>query len=275
MSSSSINTPPLETWLLPEIGGEHVVAAGRSKDGGGFTSHSSQPQDEVKAKAAKNSPMTRSGLAEIERLAREEAFAIGRAEGYAKGYAEGESRARELGIEQTVEQRNQLTKLIDSITFEVSQQQDSLRSIVTELIIQIATALCQRELELKSSVETIVKQALDALPVGEKHVTIYLHANDLKLLESFSGLLKPGWQLSAESTMAMGGCRVESEHSQIDATVTHRLSAIIEDLFISVVDDKKSADASRPSFVVAPDAPASTENQETSADSDLSLDPGA
>ena len=273
MSSSTINTPPLETWLLPEIGGEHVVAADRSKDGGGFTSHTSQSQDEVIPKAAKNSPMTRSGLAEIERLAREEAFAIGRAEGYAKGYAEGESRARELGIEQTVEQRNQLTKLIDSITFEVSQQQDSLRSIVTDLTIQIATALCQRELELKSSIENIVKQALDALPVGEKHVTIYLHANDLNLLESFSGLLKPGWQLLAESTMAVGGCRVESEHSQIDASVTHRLTTIIENLFISVVDDKKTADASHPSSVITPETPTSAENQEPSADSDLSLDP--
>ena len=172
----------METWLLPEIGGEHVVAADRSKDGGGFTSHTSQSQDEVIPKAAKNSPMTRSGLAEIERLAREEAFAIGRAEGYAKGYAEGESRARELGIEQTVEQRNQLTKLIDSITFEVSQQQDSLRSIVTDLTLQIASLTHIRPTFFCTSHKTIF---CNIFFINSIHVMLDLNLYCDKILKSF------------------------------------------------------------------------------------------
>ena len=250
---------PIERWLLPEIGGEHVVAVERANAGFSGRQRTAAVGSSSHASSA---PMTRGRLAELERVTREEGYTSGRAEGYEKGFAEGETRARELGVEQTVQQRQQLASLIDSVTLEVTRQQSSLREIITDLVIKICTALCQRELQYASNVDTIVVQALQALPIGEQHVQIYLNPNDLTLLESLRetkpGLLKSEWKLVAEPAMQQGGCRVQSDHSEVDASFQRRLQDIIAATFTERQNDAAGMpddSAERGSIVLPPPEP--------------------
>ena len=45
------------------------------------------------------------------------------------------------------------------------------------------------------------------------------------------GFVKPQWQLVADDAIQLGGCKLVTENSRVDFTISSRLTAIIEDAF--------------------------------------------
>ncbi len=87
--------------------------------------------------------------------------------------------------------------------------------------------------ELRLSPELIVKavrQAVSALPASTRELRVYVHPDDLRLLEG-PAASDAHWKLFADPLLARGDCRLESERSRLDARVETRLAAVVDAVF--------------------------------------------
>lgn len=244
-----------ELWLLPDLNGKRVISGGAS-DADAFEPTANHAANGYGASAAKNMAgfsraaapksndkhtvgrtipraISASALEQIEQQAREEGFKQGRAEGYEKGYTEGEHRATEYveqrASQQLAVQQQSLAQLIESIVHPLNGQRDDLQQVLTDLIELIAQRLCYRELlSDRSTIAAVVSEAVQALPIGEKQVTLRLNPADIETLQSLPDFIQPHWQLLADESLLVGDCKIRSEHSLVDFTRATRMQAILD-----------------------------------------------
>ena len=82
----------------------------------------------------------------------------------------------------------------------------------------------------------IVSEAIGSLPHFNQHAHLVLHPEDAELVRKHMGdqLSHSGWKLMTDGRIARGGCRVETAHTRVDATVEARWKRIVE----SIGEDK-------------------------------------
>lgn len=195
-------------------------------------------------------PLTAEQLEEIRQAAREEGhkegFDEGRNEGLKKGYDEGyeagkkdgfeagEQQGVEAGKEAMQEQQQQLSVLLQSLSHPneriTEAVQDELIDMVTELTRVICLDVAANSKEL---IVNAVREAIAVLPVTDQRVIIHLNEEDLAILQStFSEdeLKEKGWLLNKDDLLERGGCRVTTESSTIDYTLTSRMEDVFSKL---------------------------------------------
>lgn len=214
-----------ERWLLPEVQSVHVVSAAEPENAAGFKKQRNQNSGDSAAPDITRA-MTASQLEHIAQQVRAEAEASGRAEGYQQGYAEGQQKANKL----LEECRLQIDVLIASITDDIEQEKAKLQTDFSQLLVNLCEAVCLRELKHESNIEEIVNLALQALPLSEREITVYLNPSDFKLLDSGEDQSRK-WQIQASESVVTGGCRVSSENSDIDFTLQNRVHQIAQQVF--------------------------------------------
>ncbi len=170
-------------------------------------------------------PLTAEDIEAMQKQACEEGFAQGREAGFAAGVEE----AREL-MEARLQQ-------FDDVLKTLTAPLEALDEAVVEQLAQLAMAaarhLVRRELRTDpGQVVAVVREAISALPVGARKVTVALHPDDAALVrEAFSvheedeDALR--WKIVEDPLLTRGGCKVEAEDSRIDASVEKRLNQII------------------------------------------------
>jgi len=164
---------------------------------------------------------TAEDLEQIRSAAQQEGYETGRKEGLAA--AEKQIQA-ELQTSRSTLQNviNSLTKPLDDVDAAVEQE-------LVALAFAIARQIIRRELKTSpGEVVAVVREALGALPAAVRKVTIYLHPDDAVLVREAlnAGSEEFSWRLHEDARMTRGGCQIQTEHSQIDATVEKRLAAI-------------------------------------------------
>ena len=192
-----------ERWVLPQIG---IVPAA-------LAAPAPPPQPTVVE------------LEEIERVAREE--------GYAAGFAEGRAAAKQQIDEQLAR--------LESLCAAAARPLDALDDITEQELARLATVMARRvvgrELQLDPSlIELAVREAAAALPSATRELRVWVHPDDLTLLREL-GVTEATWQLGARSTLSRGDCMLESERSRLDARVDTRLAAVIDVVLGNDVDD--------------------------------------
>tara|TARA_B100000963_G_C22400337_1_gene568524 strand:- start:40 stop:777 length:738 start_codon:yes stop_codon:yes gene_type:complete len=231
--------PPVvfEPWLLPEFEANHIVSPEmKAPSQGGFSQQKiGSNQDDV-VRPRLHRAMSVEQLAQIKLQAEQEGFQQGRASGYEKGYIEGEQRAKaiveQLASEKLAAQQASLSSLINEIVNPLAKQRHELKRTLTELVETISEKVCERELLVdNSSIASIVALAIDALPVTETDLTLFLHPKDLAALESIPGFVQPEWQLCARNSLELGDCLIESENSLVDFRRSTRFQEIIDSVF--------------------------------------------
>ena len=96
----------------------------------------------------------------------------------------------------------------------------------------IARQVIQRELAIDSTqIEQVMREALKLLPLGVGNVRLYINPQDFELVKALRERHEETWRIVEDATLLPGGCRVETEHSRIDATVETRISQIMAKLF--------------------------------------------
>ena len=226
-----------EPWLLPEFKAKHIVSG--ADEPGQLSGFSQRPSAASKSQASPlrlSRAMTAGQLEQLTAEAREAGFKEGRADGYEKGYAEGESRARET-VEQhaqavLADQQLSLTQLIESIVQPLGHQREDLQKVLSQLVAKISERVCYRELlSDNSSIQKVVNEAIDALPIGESDIKIYLNPKDLAVFESIPGFVQDSWPLRADKQLTLGDCRIESANSLVDFTRSSRMTSILDATF--------------------------------------------
>ena len=164
--------------------------------------------------------------------ARREAFEAGRAEGLAAG-AEA---ARQALRQQVDEER---ARMLDEIGAPMAQAlaawreqvgalEQALAHRVAGVALQVARQVVGTGLAMEpGAVVEVVRQALEALLVSARHVTVRLHPEDLARVAASDVLAARPARLVADASVGRGGCVVDSDIVRVDAQVETRWARVV------------------------------------------------
>ena len=203
-------------------------------------------------------------LEEVQPLTLEELESI-RQEAYNEGFAAGEKdgfRATTLKVRQEAEaalavKLESLERLMGVLFDPIAEQDSQIEKAMVGLVEHIARQVIQRELVLDSShIESVMREALKLLPLGVGNVRLYINPQDFEQVKALRERHEETWRIVEDAALQPGGCRVETEHSRIDATVETRISQIMAKLLDQVHEQVLTP--AEPDLSVdldAPDAP--------------------
>ncbi|QIB04387.1 flagellar assembly protein FliH [Pseudomonas fluorescens] len=216
----------------------------RARDVGGFDvwslpsfdPHVPEPEPEPEEELPE---MEEVPLEEVQPLTLEEVESI-RQEAYNEGFAVGEKEGfhsttlkvrQEADVALTAKLRA-LESLMLNLFDPIAEQDTQIEKSLVGLVQHIAKQVIQRELAIDSSqIEHVMREALKLLPLGVGNVRLYINPQDFELVKALRERHEETWRIVEDAALLPGGCRVETEHSRIDATVETRISQIMAKLF--------------------------------------------
>ena len=138
-------------------------------------------------------------------------------EGYQAGYSEGSRRA--------AEEAQRMAGLLNALTAELQQVDQDVAQDLLNLALEVAKQMLHSTLKTKPEVLlNVVRDAIGSLPHFSQDAHLVLHPADAELVRNGMGehLTHSGWKIFEDTQMERGGCRVETAHSQIDASLATR-----------------------------------------------------
>ncbi|MDE1164305.1 MAG: flagellar assembly protein FliH [Pseudomonas sp.] len=178
-------------------------------------------------------------LDEVQPLTLEELESI-RQEAYNEGFSAGEKdgfHSTQLKVRQEAEaalavKLQGLEVLMGHLMQPIADQDSQIEKSLVELVGHISRQVIQRELKMDSSqIEQVLREALKLLPMGAGNVRIFINPQDFELVKALRDKHEETWRIVEDDALQPGGCRVESEHSRIDATMETRITQAIGQLF--------------------------------------------
>ncbi|QKJ37016.1 flagellar assembly protein FliH [Pseudomonas sp. MPDS] len=216
----------------------------RARDVGGFDvwslpsfdPHVPEPEPEPEEELPE---MEEVPLEEVQPLTLEEVESI-RQEAYNEGFAIGEKEGfhsttlkvrQEADVALTAKLRA-LESLMLNLFEPIAEQDTQIEKSLVGLVQHITRQVIQRELAIDSSqIEHVMREALKLLPLGVGNVRLYINPQDFELVKALRERHEETWRIVEDESLLPGGCRVETEHSRIDATIETRISQIMAKLF--------------------------------------------
>jgi flagellar assembly protein FliH len=124
---------------------------------------------------------------------------------------------------------SQMTAQIGLLTQSMGDQLDALEQQMAQCLAVSATHLARQivrsELSVRPQlVETVAREATEALLLSARHITLRVHPDDHSLVAQGAAdvLAARGARLIADAQIARGGCLVESDIGVLDATLEAR-----------------------------------------------------
>lgn len=159
---------------------------------------------------------------DIERI-HGEAHEAGHAAGYAAGYEAGQAAARA--------EAEQLEALGENLRQQLQALDQEVAESLLAVAVEIARQVLRQGLRLKPELLLpVVREAIAALPLQHGHPALYLNPSDAALVRQHLGeqLNHNGWRILEDGSVAVGGCRVESGASAVDASLETRWRRVLE-----------------------------------------------
>lgn len=148
-----------------------------------------------------------------------------RQSGYQDGYRDG--LAALDGFKQSY--AAQITAQIGRLLEAHGTQLDGLQQQLAQAVAVCATAMARQvvrsELALRPDlVATVAQEAVEALLLSARHITVRVHPDDLPLVAQGAAevMQARGARLIPDASIARGGCLVDSDIARVDATVPAR-----------------------------------------------------
>ncbi|MBB1613390.1 flagellar assembly protein FliH [Pseudomonas sp. UMC65] len=177
-------------------------------------------------------------LEEVQPLTLEELESI-RQEAYNEGFATGEKEgfhSTTLKVRQEAEvalsaKLQALEQLIANLFEPIAEQDTQIEKTLVELVRHITRQVIQRELAMDSTqIEHVMREALKLLPLGVGNVRLYVNPQDFEQVKSLRERHEESWRIVEDEALLPGGCRVETEHSRIDASMETRIAQAMDQL---------------------------------------------
>lgn len=166
-------------------------------------------------------PSTVSELESIRQHAQDEGLAQGRDAGYADGML------------QTRTEAAQIHELVQGLQSALNKVDEQVAQSLLDLSLEIARKLVGETLRTKPEVILkIVSDAISCLPHFNQNAHLILHPEDAELVRKHMGeqLSHAGWKIFTDMQIRRGGCRAETAHSNVDATVEARWKCVVESI---------------------------------------------
>jgi flagellar assembly protein FliH len=151
---------------------------------------------------------------------------------YEEGYAAGAQKARDEA-QRLAEEVQRLVVIIGALDKELQQVDQQVAQNLLDLSMELAKQMLQQALKVKPELLlSVVNEAIGELPHFSQHAHLILHPSDAELVRSKMGaqLDHTGWKIFEDAQMERGGCRVETAHSQIDASLATRWKRVVSSI---------------------------------------------
>jgi flagellar assembly protein FliH len=164
-------------------------------------------------------------LEAIREQARAEGYAEGLEEGRAAGHAEGYADGAASGQREASAELEHLRAIAATFSDAVVQADETIAHDVLELALRLARGMVRTAFEVRPElILPVVQEAIGYLPVLAQPATLTLHPEDAEIVRQAMGqeLIKGGWRIVDDATLARGGCKVDTASNQIDAQAQAR-----------------------------------------------------
>ncbi|MFR0674525.1 flagellar assembly protein FliH [Enterobacterales bacterium AW_CKDN230030176-1A_HGKHYDSX7] len=184
------------------------------------------PLDEVQ-------PLTLEDLESIRQEAWNEGFATGEREGF---------HSTQLKVRQEAEvalaaKLDSLERVMGQLLEPIAEQDAQIERGLVHLVSHVARQVIGRELRLDSThITQVLREALKLLPMGAENIRIYLNPQDFDAAKALRERHEETWRLLEDDTLLPGGCRIETAHSRIDASMETRIEQAVSQLFVQMHD---------------------------------------
>ncbi|MCY1208935.1 flagellar assembly protein FliH [compost metagenome] len=186
-----------------------------------------EPQiEEVPVEAVK--PLT---LEELEAI-RQDAYNEGFATGERDGFHAGQLKAKQEADAALGARLAQFETLMGHLMDPIAEQDRQIEESLVHLTSLITRQVIQRELRMDSGqIRHVLREALKLLPMGASNVRIHINPQDFEQVKALRERHEETWRILEDESLEPGGCRVETEHSRIDASIETRLNQAMKQLF--------------------------------------------
>ncbi|BBP78556.1 flagellar assembly protein FliH [Pseudomonas gingeri NCPPB 3146 = LMG 5327] len=173
-------------------------------------------------------PLTLEELESIRQEAYNEGFAVGERE----GFHSTQIRVRQEAEVALSAKLVNLEALMGNLFAPIAEQDQQIEKSLVGLVGHIARQVIQRELKTDSSqIEHVLRETLKLLPLGAENVRLYINPQDFEQVKALRERHEATWRIVEDEALLPGGCRVETEHSRIDASVETRIEQALAQLF--------------------------------------------
>jgi flagellar assembly protein FliH len=148
---------------------------------------------------------------------------------YAKKVEEGYAR----GMQQAQADIRNLHTLMQNLQTGLNQIDQQVAQSLLELSLEVARQMVREVLRVKPEIILkVVSDAITSLPHLNQNAHLILHPDDAELVRTQMGeqLSHNNWRIFTDPNLLRGGCRIETAHSNIDATVESRWRHIVESI---------------------------------------------
>ncbi|MCU0072242.1 flagellar assembly protein FliH [Pseudomonas koreensis] len=173
-------------------------------------------------------PLTLEELESIRQEAYNEGFAIGEKEGFHSTTLKVRQEA-EVALAAKIAS---LEQLMAHLFEPIAEQDTQIEKSLVDLVQHIARQVIKRELAIDSTqIEHVMRDALKLLPLGVENVRLYVNPQDFAQVKALRERHEESWRIVEDESLLPGGCRVETEHSRIDASIETRVGQVMDKLF--------------------------------------------
>lgn len=168
---------------------------------------------------------TAEAIEQIHQQAQQAGFQEGLEQGREQGYREGREEARL--------EAQRLDQLLAGVREALRQIDQDVAQNVLDLALDISRQMLRQALQVKPElVLPVVREALASMPQANQHPQLFLNPRDAALVRSMleSELAHGHWRVVEDGQIASGGCRLETAHSDLDATLENRWQRVVEAL---------------------------------------------
>lgn len=154
-------------------------------------------------------------------------------EGYSEGLEQGKEQGRREGQEQARQEAQRLSALLNQVNDTLKQLDQEMSQALLDLALGIARQMLRQALAVQPElVLAVVKEAINSFPQANQHPQLFLHPQDAALVRSCleAELAHGHWRVVEDGQMEPGGCRLETAHGELDATLERRWRSVLESL---------------------------------------------
>ncbi len=169
--------------------------------------------------------------------------------GYQDGYRDGMAALEGFKQGFATQITAQLGRLMESHGVQLDAISQQAAQAVAQCALSLAREVVRSELSSRPElVLTVANEAIDALLLSARHITVRVHPDDQPLVaQGAADVLKArSARLIADPTIVRGGCQVDSDIASVDATVPtrwRRAAASLGSEVVWGVDDVEQAAA--------------------------------
>lgn len=202
-------------------------------DGEAFGEAEAAPEADQEEPAPAIALPTAEDVERIYQQARNEGLEAGKQEGYEAGFAAGQAAGYAEGKAKGDQEAARLASLGASFADALGALEQQVASDLLTLALEMSKQMLRETLRLKpEALLPAVQEAMRGLLPNTRQPTLVLHPEDAALVREHlaTELSQLPWRIVEDAKMGRGGCRVESENGEVDATMENRWKRLNEAL---------------------------------------------